>query len=97
METRLLGTKGGAVQRNRHGTYEFESEIYTDQGGWMTNTQPIRPVDGQSHNQFHYYVDCIVNNRPHIATGQEGLIVMELLDAIYESAQRGRPVEVTPR
>jgi predicted dehydrogenase len=39
-------------------------------------------------------VDCIVGNRPHIATGEEGLIVMQLLDAIYESAARGRPVEI---
>ena len=28
-------------------------------------------------------------------TGEEGLIVMQLLDAIYESAEKGEPVRVT--
>jgi predicted dehydrogenase len=31
---------------------------------------------------------------PNIATAEEGLIVMQLLDAIYESARRGRPVRI---
>jgi predicted dehydrogenase len=29
-----------------------------------------------------------------MATGEEGVIVMELLDAIYESAEKGEPVRI---
>jgi predicted dehydrogenase len=39
-----------------------------------------------------HFVDCILRNKPHIAPGEEGLIVMEILDAIYQSAQSGKPV-----
>lgn len=35
------------------------------------------------------------NKTLHIATGEEGLIVMELLDAIYLSAKKGAPVKIT--
>jgi predicted dehydrogenase len=41
-----------------------------------------------------HFVDSIVRNKPHIATGEEGLIVMELLDAIYASAAKGKPVQI---
>jgi len=94
METRLLGTKGGAVQRNKNGTYEFESEIYTEQNGWHCDTKPRGSVSGVVQNQFHLFVDSILDNTPTPATGEEGYIVMELLDAIYQSAATGRPVEI---
>jgi predicted dehydrogenase len=39
-------------------------------------------------------VESIVNDTPHIATGEEGLLVMEILDAIYKSAEEGEPVQI---
>ena len=45
---------------------------------------------------MHHFVDCIINNKPHIATGEEGLIVMQLLDAIYKSAAKNAPVRINP-
>lgn len=93
METRLLGTGGGLVQRNMNEGYEFESEIYLDGDD--------RHYDMRSHGNLpgpgsaiEHFIDCILNDRPHSATGEEGLIVMELLDAIYESAGKREPVTV---
>jgi predicted dehydrogenase len=43
---------------------------------------------------MYHYVDSILNDTPHIATGEEGLLVMEILDAIYRSAEEGQPVRV---
>ena len=43
-----------------------------------------------------HFVNALINDRPHIATDEEGLIVMELLDAIYESSRLGEPVKITP-
>lgn len=94
METRLLGTKGGAVQRNRDGKYEFESEIYTEQAGWLLDTRPRSFAGGAVHNQYYHFIDAILTDTPHMATGQEGFVVMELLDAIYASARTGKPVEI---
>jgi predicted dehydrogenase len=44
--------------------------------------------------QAHLFVDSIVTGTPHTATGEEGLLVMEILDAIYQSAESGHPVRI---
>jgi predicted dehydrogenase len=93
METRLYGTKGGLVQRNLNETYQFEAEIYLEQDGVQYDMKLHPPVPG-ARSSFHHFLDCIVSGRPHTATGEEGLVVMELLDAIYSSAATGRPVRM---
>jgi predicted dehydrogenase len=95
METRLFGTKGGLVQRNLNETYEFEAEIYLERDGaqfdMKLHTSPRR---APNMNAMYHFVDSIVNDTPHIATGEEGLLVMEILDAIYKSAEEGQPVRI---
>ena len=93
METRLFGTKAGLVQRNLEETYKFEAEVYLERDGAHYNMKlhgPTRPVP----TSMAHFVDCIVNDTPHIARGEEGLRVMEILDAIYASATLGQPVRV---
>jgi predicted dehydrogenase len=43
---------------------------------------------------MYHFIESIVTDKPHIATGEEGLLVMEILDAIYASAERGAPVHI---
>jgi predicted dehydrogenase len=43
---------------------------------------------------MHHFVDSILSGKPHIATGEEGLSVMEILDALYRSAAEGQPVRI---
>lgn len=93
METRVLGTKGGLVQRNLNEGYDFETELCLEQNGRLTDIKPDPPVSTVP-SAMHHFVDCIVNDKPHIATAEEGLIVMQLLDAIYESAEKGEPVRI---
>jgi predicted dehydrogenase len=93
METRLYGTQAGLVQRNVEETYKFEAEIYLEKNGAhfdMKLHAPLQPV----HSSMYHFVECILQDQPHIATGQEGLIVMEILDALYESASSGAPIKV---
>ena len=40
------------------------------------------------------FVECIIENKPHSATGEEGLIIMKIVDAIYKSAEIGLPVKI---
>jgi predicted dehydrogenase len=94
MQTRLLGTKAGLLQRNINGTYESEAKIYEERDGSHYDMELRPPVADATSAQAHF-VDALVADRPHIATGEEGLIVMELLDAIYKSAERGEPVKIT--
>ncbi len=93
MHTRLLGTKAGLVQRNYDEGYQFEAELYLDVNGNqfdMTLHPPAKPV----MKSMYYFVESILHNTPHPASGQEGLMVMEILDAIYESASTGAPVKM---
>ena len=41
-----------------------------------------------------HFVESILNDAPHIATGEEGLRVVKILDAIYASAAQGQPVRI---
>lgn len=93
METRLLGTKAGLVQRNLNETYEFEAEVYLERDGapWDMKLHAAPDFTGSS---MAHFVDSIVRDKPHSATGGEGLVVMELLDAIYTSAAKGKPVQI---
>ncbi|HUT26134.1 MAG TPA: Gfo/Idh/MocA family oxidoreductase, partial [Sumerlaeia bacterium] len=53
---------------------------------------PVPEVRGAPY----HFVDCIARGVPHTATGEEGLIVMEILEAIYTSARKGAPVRIRP-
>ncbi len=94
METRLYGTKGGLVQRNVGEGYDFEAQIYVEREGCQFDMKLHPPVPAVKGAMYHF-IDCILNKTPHIATGEEGLIVMELLDAIYLSAKKGAPVKIS--
>ena len=95
METRLFGTKGGLVQRNLNETYEFEAEIYMERDGAQFDMKlHASPRRDPSMNAMYHFVDSIVHDTPHTAIGEEGLLVMEILDAIYQSAGEGRPVRI---
>ncbi|MEK7474736.1 MAG: Gfo/Idh/MocA family oxidoreductase [Candidatus Coatesbacteria bacterium] len=93
METRLLGTKGGLVQRNLHGTYEFEGELYLERKGRVETVKPkaAKAVPGGAMGHF---IECLATGQPHIATGEQGATVMEILDAIYASAECNAPVRI---
>ena len=94
METRLFGTRGGLVHRNIGEGYQFEAEVFVERQGARFDMKLHPPVSG-ARSAYYHFIDAIVKGRPHLATGEEGLVVMELLDAIYRSARLGRPVRVS--
>ncbi|MEA2012443.1 MAG: Gfo/Idh/MocA family oxidoreductase [Verrucomicrobiota bacterium] len=93
METRLLGTKGGMFQKNVNEGYSFELNIYEEHNSCQYDRK-LHPPIPDAHNAMYHFADSILNNTLHTARGEEGLIVMKLLDAIYESAKQGRPIEI---
>ena len=84
--SQLMGTKGGA---------ELEPlRIYTDIGGQSANTQLQHP-DQQGHEfEIIHFVECIRENKTPLATGEHGLHIQQILDAIYESTVTGKGVEI---
>ena len=94
METRLFGTQGGLVQRNVEETYKFEAELYLERNGAQFDMK-LHPPTPPVPTPMYHFVDSIISDTPHIATGEEGLLVMEILDALYRSAAEGQPVKIS--
>ena len=95
METRILGDKGGMLHTSvsEAEPYKWGLEVYADRHGFhydMKARDAVEPVP----SAMTHLVDCVLTKRPHMAAGEEGLIVQELLDAIYESAAKNKPVAI---
>ena len=91
MVTTLYGDKGGLVQRNLEQGYTFEAEVYTEEGGALFTKRldrTTRPVP----SSYHEFINSILEGRPPVATGEEGIKVMKILEGIYTSAKTGQEV-----
>jgi len=85
----LFGTKGGV-------RVDPELEIYTDVNKYLVNVTPAGSTalsfDGLFEGEIAHYVDCIVNGTPCKSPAEDGIVLMEILDAIYKSAATGHEV-----
>ena len=43
-----------------------------------------------------YFSDCIINDRSPEPSGEEGLQDIRVVQALYESSKRGRPIKIRP-
>lgn len=85
----LFGTKAGAK-------LEPELEMYTDLNGYMADVTFDSPTslsfEGLFENEINHFVDCIRLGIPCISPAEDGVDMMDILDAIYKSAQTGHEV-----
>ena len=95
METRLLGTRAGLLQKNLNEGYTFDAYIFTEKDGAPLDIR-LHPPATPPPSAMHDFAQAILSDTPHPAPGEEGLMVMEILDAIYESARTGAPVRIGP-
>ena len=91
MVTSLYGDKGGLVQKNVGGGYGFEAEVYTEEGGNFFSKKLDRRLI-KAPSAYHEFVDSVRDGRPPLATGEEGVKVMKILEGIYKSAATGKEV-----
>ncbi len=90
--TQLFGTRGGAVMRNWDEGYQYEARLFLDRESWVEAVVPEYPTVVESAQQ--HFCRSILSGTIPIGSGAEGLMVMRILDAIYESAQSGREVRL---
>lgn len=81
----IFGNKAGAQ-------LEPTVELYTDMNGYLTNSVPLISADsyGFDHNfdeEIKHFIDCVQNGTECINTAEDGVEIMKILDAIYESAE----------
>ena len=85
----LFGTRAGAK-------LDPSLEMYTELNGYMSNvaldTVTALDFDGLFEGEINHYVDCVKNGTPCKSPAEDGVTLMEILDAIYESAETGHEV-----
>jgi len=87
----LVGTKGHLRLEN---AYEYAEEIkcVTIIDG-KKSQKTFKPGD-QFAPELIYFSDCIINDRIPESSGKEGLADVRVINALYESAEIGQPVNV---
>lgn len=93
IDFQLMGSKGGASFA--------DCRIYTDQFDHQVNITPdwLGPTDFHSNFavKMRLAVDHFLGREPNGAPGEHGLMVQQMLDAIYASADKGgREVTIKP-
>jgi predicted dehydrogenase len=91
MSTTLYGTKGGLVQKNLNGTYQWRAEVYTEEGGNLY-TKVLDKALVSSPSAYSEFVSSILEKRPPSAPGEDGLKVMKVLEGLYRSAETGKEI-----
>ena len=87
----LFGTKAGAK-------IDPELEVFSEVAGYMTNVSLDQPTalsfDGLFAREIDHFVDCVRLGIPCRAPAEDGVTLMNILDAIYESAATGHEVVI---
>lgn len=88
-DIQLFGTKAGCK-------LDPQVEIYTEMNDYMVNVafddDTALSFDGLFANEINHFVDCVLNGTECIAPAQDGIDMMRILDAVYESARTGHEV-----
>jgi len=86
----LLGDKGGVRAYDGN-----PPVIFTEDNGRIVDVLPkyreVKQFDVQAEN----FVNVVLGKAEPVATGEQGLAVMKLIDGIYKSARLGKEVVIT--
>jgi len=106
----LLGTQGGAKfergnNRNDAGLGDMPPfQLFTSLAGEPVNAEPVdialSPMDrllASFANETRHFAECVRDVTPPIATVDQGLEILRILDAIYRSAAEGREITISRR
>lgn len=93
MVTSLYGRKGGLVQKNTDGGYNFTGEIYTEESG-VLYTKKIDSTAQKVNSSYDEFISSIREGRTPEASADQGIKVMRILDAVYESAAQSAEIVV---
>jgi predicted dehydrogenase len=85
----LFGTKSGAK-------IDPELRMFSEKNGYLTNIIPAHKTalsfDGLFEKEIRHFVDCVKGEAECISTAKDGIEVMKIIDAVYESAETKREV-----
>jgi len=82
--TELAGTKGGASLG--------PLTIYTERRGVVCDIKPDIKQNNAFEGETAHFVECIIKGKEPIANAEQGVQLMQMLDAVYRSSETGREV-----
>jgi len=82
----IAGTKAG-VKLN-------PLTVFKDDKGTAVDIAPHPPGRDGFDEEDKHFIDCILKKKTPISSAEEGVQLMQMLDAIYESSQTGREVVI---
>ncbi len=90
VQLQLFGDKAGVQM-------EPVFELYETKENYMVNTLPVLTQDDNSfvnnfNEEIQHFVDCVREKKDSMNPGEDGLRIMEIISAIYESARTGHEV-----
>ncbi len=88
---RLVGTKGD-VRLEQAYEYVYPIDLFVTVKG-KSRKQTFRKRD-QFAPELIYFSNCILNNKRPEPSGAEGLADVRIIEALYRSAKRRRPVKI---
>ncbi len=92
----LLGTEGSVELYVANYATENTLTFYTELGGKPVATRPSVKLSRSDHEYaIAEFVKCIREDRTPTATAEQGLTIMEIIEAIYQSAATGREVAMS--
>ena len=87
----FFGTKAGAK-------LDPQVEVFTDENGYLVdmsfNQDTGLSFDGLFCREMDHFVDCVLNGTECISPAEDGVEIMKILDAVYESARTGHEVVI---
>jgi predicted dehydrogenase len=83
----IMGEKGGANWD--------PVQIFKDDNGYMFNSTPAFTGWGDCFEmKMRHFVDVCRDGKPNMAPGEHGLMVQQMLNGLYSSAEQGKEVAV---
>ncbi len=87
----LIGTKAGI-------DLATPSKFYSqaEDGEISGENYPSCEFNALFTNEIAHFIDCVRNGTECIAPAHDGVVLMQMIDAIYESARTGKEVKIEP-
>lgn len=83
---KVAGTKAGATLN--------PFTLYTEEDGKEVDKPLNAPRINGFDEEVKHFVGCIVDGEEPISSAEQGIMLMQMLDGIYESAEKGQSVHI---
>ncbi len=90
----LYGSEGGSELYVANYTNKNTVTFYQEISGEPVVVKPDITVSGGHELAVAHFIECVRTNTPPEASGEDGLELMRLISALYESARNGREIHL---